>query len=87
MLTRNQAKMIAEELFKLIRGDIRQVSAEIQLSETEEYLSMKEAANFLGVCYNTVWKRKEEWGCYLKVGNRILFPKSKLNQVIAQGRL
>lgn len=87
IFTRKQAKMIAEELFTLIRSDIKEVSKEVQLSETEEYLTMKEAAAYLNINYYTLQKRKDNWGCYVKVGKKILFPKTKLNSFINAGVL
>lgn len=47
-MNRSEAKMIAEELHKFIRNDVRKAVTEITTAETEEYLSAKQAAVFLG---------------------------------------
>lgn len=47
-MNRSEAKMIAEELHKFIRNDVRKAVTEIVTVETEEYLNAKQAAAFLG---------------------------------------
>lgn len=47
-MNRSDAKMIAEELHKFIRNDVRKVVTEMATAETEEYLNAKQAAVFLG---------------------------------------
>ena len=79
--------MIAEELFKLIRGDVVEASKEITHIENEEYLTPKDVARILGWHYMTVYKKKDELGCYVRIKNRIFFPKSKFHQVLQSGRL
>lgn len=51
-MNRSDAKMIAEELHKFIRNDVRKAVTEMATAETEEYLNAKQAAVFLG------WKCK-----------------------------
>lgn len=84
-LTRNQAKMIAEELYKLIRKDVVNVAAETAHDETEEYLCPKEAARMLGWSVSNVYKRKDDLKCYVKIKGRLRFPKSQLHRVIQSG--
>ena len=79
--------MIAEELFKLLRADVVEAAKEVTKIETEEYLTPKEVALILGWNQFTVYKKKDDLGCYIKSKNRILFPKSKLHAVIQSGRL
>lgn len=47
-MNRSEAKMIAEELHKFIRNDVRKAVTEMATAETEEYLNAKQAAVFLG---------------------------------------
>lgn len=47
-MNRSDAKMIAEELHKFIRNDVRKAVTEMATAETEEYLNAKQAAVFLG---------------------------------------
>lgn len=53
----NDAKMIAEELHKFIRNDVRKVVTEMATAETEEYLNAKQAAVFLGWKLQTLYNR------------------------------
>lgn len=48
-MNRSEAKMIAEELHKFIRNDVRKAVTEMATAETEEYLNAKQAAVFLGM--------------------------------------
>jgi hypothetical protein len=48
-MNRSDAKMIAEELHKFIRNDVRKAVTEMATAETEEYLNAKQAAVFLGI--------------------------------------
>ena len=45
-MNRSDAKMIAEELHKFIRNDVRKAVTEMATAETEEYLNAKQAAVF-----------------------------------------
>lgn len=47
-MNRSDAKMIAEELHKFIRNDVRKAVTEMATAETEEYLNAKQTAVFLG---------------------------------------
>lgn len=40
-MNRSEAKMIAEELHKFIRNDVRKAVTEMATAETEEYLNAK----------------------------------------------
>lgn len=53
----NDAKMIAEELHKFIRNDVRKAVTEMATAETEEYLNAKQAAVFLGWKLQTLYNR------------------------------
>lgn len=85
--TRNHAKMIAEELYKILRHDVVEASKEVVKQETEEYLSVKDVAKILGWSTYTVYRRKDDIGCYVKSKNRLLFIKSQVHKSIQQGRL
>lgn len=50
-MNRSDARMIAEELHKFIRNDVRKAVTEMATVETEEYLNAKQALYFLdGSC-------------------------------------
>lgn len=54
-MNRSDAKMIAEELHKFIRNDVRKAVTEMATAETEEYLNAKQAAVFLGWKLQTLY--------------------------------
>lgn len=86
-ITRKEAAMIAEELYKKVRNDVIAVAKEITKVETEEYYTPKDVAKILGWSQCTVYRRKDDLGCYVKIKSRLLFPKSKLHLAIQSGRL
>ena len=57
-MNRSDAKMIAEELHKFIRNDVRKAVTEMATAETEEYLNAKQAAVFLGWKLQTLYNWK-----------------------------
>lgn len=85
-ITRKEAAMIAEELYKKLRNDVIAAAKEITNIETEEYYTPKEVAKILGWNPFTVYKKKDVLGCYVKSKGRILFPKSRLHAAIKSGR-
>lgn len=56
-MNRSDARMIAEELHKFIRNDVRKAVTEMATAETEEYLNAKQAAVFLGWKLQTLYNR------------------------------
>ncbi|GAB6868787.1 helix-turn-helix domain-containing protein [Bacteroides rodentium] len=48
-MTRNDAKMIAEELYKLMRKDVKQLVCQSVREEAEEWLTTKQAAELMGM--------------------------------------
>lgn len=50
--------------------------------ESEQYLTCDEAASMLSVSKNTLWRwNKTGYLCPVKVGRRLLYPLSKVNQL------
>ena len=69
-MTRAEAKMIAEELYKLMRkGDVL----------PERYLNAKEAAELLGRPLRTLYNKVSELP-HTKVGKHLRFKESSLRQ-------
>ena len=87
IMTRAQAKLIAEELYKLLKKDILEVSKQVTLDENEVYLTSVDAAKMLGWSVGTVYNRKNDIGGFIKVGNQLRFPKTRLRRIIESGRL
>lgn len=87
MMTRREARMIAEELYKMVRGDIKEAGKELVKMENEEYITVKDVARILGWAPITVYRRKDDIGCYVRSKNRLRFVKSQLHRAIQEGRL
>lgn len=79
--------MIADALFKKLEGAVTKVVKDITKIETEQYYTPKDVARIMGWNQYTVYKKKDLLGCYVKINNRLFFPKSKLHAVIQSGRL
>ncbi len=86
-ITKREAEMIADALYKKLEGKVSEIVKGITKVETEEYYCAKEVARILGWNQYTVYKKKDVLGCYVKINNRLLFPKSRLHAVIQSGRL
>lgn len=85
MISRKEAKMIAEELYKFIRKDCCEATEVILKDETEEFICLKEAARMLGMSPGWLYKSKDKIGCYTKVKGRIRFAKSRLKRAVIAG--
>lgn len=48
-MTRSEARLVAEELYKLMRKDVKQLVQQSVLEETEEWLTTKQAAELMGM--------------------------------------
>ena len=53
-MTRNEARIIAVELYKLMKDDVKKHVHEFVMEEQEEWLSPKQAADILGVSVSFV---------------------------------
>lgn len=71
-MTRNDARMIAEELFKLIQAS---------KLLPEHYVGTKEAADMLGVPVQTLYNKVGEIP-HTKIGKRLRFSESALRKYI-----
>lgn len=80
-MTRNDARMIAEELAKILRKDIKKMVTEYTSEANEEMIGMDEAAKFTGWSKSTLYKRIGNIP-HLKAGRKIRFRKSSLLQYV-----
>lgn len=87
MMTRAQAKIIAEELYKLMRNDVVNVAQEIAREDMDQFISAPEAAKMLGWSVKTLYTRKNDIAAYVKVGNKLMFKRSQLMKIIGSGKL
>ena len=78
-MNRSDARMIAEELHKFIRNDVRKAVTEMATAETEEYLNAKQAAVFLGWKLQTLYNRIHDIP-HTKNGKSLIFTKSALRK-------
>lgn len=82
-MNRSDAKMIAEELHKFIRNDVRKAVTEIVTVETEEYLNAKQAAAFLGWKLQTLYNRIHDIP-HARNGKILIFTKSALRKFMGR---
>lgn len=80
-MNRTEAKMVAEELYKLIHKDVKTIVSRTVKEETEEWIVAKEAAKVLGWSVGTLYNRIEEIP-HTKLNNRLRFKKSALLQYL-----
>lgn len=80
-MTRNEARMLAEEIYKLIRKDIKLYAEQAVASETEEWMNTEEAAAFLGVSVSYIKKNILDIP-HAKIGKLNKFKKSALSQLL-----
>lgn len=59
-MNRNDARLIAEEIYKLIRKDLPNMVQQSVQQETDEWLGTKEAAEYMGVSVGYVRKYIDE---------------------------
>ena len=78
-MNRSDVRMIAEELHKFIRNDVRKAVTEMATAETEEYLNAKQAAVFLGWKLQTLYNRIHDIP-HTKNGKSLIFTKSALRK-------
>ena len=80
-MTRNDAKLIAEELYKLIHKDVKLYVSTAVEAETEEWLNTQQAAEFLGVSLSYIKKNITDIP-HTKIGKLNKFKKSTLLQFL-----
>jgi hypothetical protein len=76
-MTRSDASLIAEELYKLISKNMKSYISDVVKKHTDEYLDAKEAASFVGLSVKTFRNRKDEFP-HIKTGKKLMFSKNGL---------
>lgn len=79
-MNRAEARMVAEELYKLIHKDVKVITQTMK-EETEEWISTKEAARLLGWSVGTLYNRIEDVP-HTCLNNRLRFKRSSLIQYL-----
>ena len=80
-MNRTDARMIAEELAKVLQKEIRKMVVDITVGDMENYISASEAADYLGMSKRTLYNRIDEIP-HTKFGRVLKFQKSKLRDYI-----
>lgn len=80
-MTSREAGMIAKELYKLIHKDVERLILSAVEYETEELLTTKQAAEFMGVSSSYILHNIDSIP-HIKVGRLNKFKKSSLNKLI-----
>ena len=80
-MNRTEARMVAEELAKLIKPEIRKMVIDMTVSDMENYISASEAADYLGMSKQTLYNKISEIP-HVKFGRILKFQKSELKKYI-----
>lgn len=76
-MNRNDARMLAEELYRLMHKDVKMYISSAVQAETEEWLNTDQAAEFLGVSVSYIKKNILDIP-HSKIGRLNKFRKSSL---------
>lgn len=83
MITQNDAKKIAGELYKLMRKDIPKFMSAVVEAEVDEYIGHKEAAAMLGMSQSGLYQRKDI--PYSKPGKQRVYSKNVISRIVRGG--
>lgn len=78
-MTRSEAKILAEELYKLMKKDIRDIVAQTVTEDSDELLSAGQVANLMGVSVSYVRQRDIP---HIKVGRLNRYRKSDIQKMM-----
>ena len=76
-MNRTDAKMIAEELYKLVRKELRTVAENLVIEDTDEFLTVDEAADFMRLSKSTLYKKRKVIPC-VKIHGSLRYSKNAL---------
>ena len=83
MITILDARRIAQELYKLMRKDMKDRLAEAVANAEDEFLSHREAAEFLCTTPSALYVRKDV--PYMKVGRKRIYSRNALTAFVRNG--
>lgn len=75
--------MIAEELYSMIRGEIRNAVEKAVREETDTWLDARQAADMLGWSIRTLYNKIAQVP-HVKVGKKLRFTERTLNDFMKQ---
>lgn len=76
-MTRTEARILAEELYKLMRKDVKRIVEETVIECSDEWVGVGEAANILGCSVGTLYNNISKIP-HTKNGRLLRFKKSEL---------
>lgn len=76
-MTRTEARILAEELYKLMRKDVKRIVEETVIECSDEWVGVGEAANILGCSVGTLYNNISHIP-HTKNGRLLRFKKSAL---------
>lgn len=80
-MTRREARMVAEELYNLMRSDIIGVAREQSVKAGDEYLTTEQAAQMLGMTAASLQHRSARFP-HVRVGRRNLYSRAAIAQLL-----
>lgn len=80
-MNRSEARAVAEELYKLMRNDVKRLVKEAVEEETSEWLGAREAAELLGWSLGALYNRIDTVP-HSKSGRVLRFKKSSLIKLL-----
>lgn len=86
-LNEQTADLLAKAIVRNMRKELMKMAKDIATSQSEQFLTIEETAAFLSMSKSTLYKKKDDIGCYTKVGRKIMFSKSMLIKAINDGLL
>lgn len=78
-MTRSEARLVAEELYKLMRKDVNVLVSQMVANETDEWLSTEQAASMMGVSVSYI---KQNGIPHSKVGRLNKYRKSDIQKLM-----
>jgi len=80
-MTRNEARLIAIELYKLMKDDVKKYVHEIVMEETDEWLNIQQVAEYMGMSVGYIKDHIKDIP-HTKVGRINRFRKSDIQKIM-----
>lgn len=81
-MTRNDARMIAEELAFVLRNQLKEVVKQVAKDNAEEYITAEEVADIMNISKSCLYHTHRANIPCRKVGKRLMFKKSSVIEYI-----
>ena len=84
-MTLSEARMVARELHKLLKEDIKEAIVSHVKMQDDKLISVKEAAKTLGLSTQTIYNNKNKIP-HKKIGGRLLFSRNQILELALSPR-